>query len=103
MVNDIKERTLIQNENPGNFSKHKNYAKEPNGNYIIKKNRISEKFKIYWMGRMEIVKRKSVNLEKDKYKNIINMHNRVKLLRTNNKEKILKAARIKYHANIGEQ
>lgn len=70
---------------------------------LLKKNRISEKFKIYWMGRMEIVKRKSVNLEKDKYKNIINMHNRVKLLRINNKEKILKAARIKYHANIGEQ
>lgn len=42
------------------------------------------------MGRME-----TVNLEKDKYKNITNMHNRVKLLRTNNKEKILKAARIK--------
>lgn len=38
---------------------------------------------------------KIVNLEKDKYKNIINMHNRVKLLRANNKEKILKAARIK--------
>ena len=41
------------------------------------------------MNRMEIVKRESVNLERDKCKDI-NMYNTIKLLRTNSKETIFK-------------
>lgn len=94
MLSDLKKSMFILDKNRVNLSRDiKTIIKKTNGNSV----KISEIEKNPLDGinsRVEIAEERISEL-RDKSKNIIPIHIIVKLPRSNNKEKILKAARIK--------